>query len=255
MSVERILCKIALVGATSLTIMAIGSPASAQTYTIGVENTAYLPAYSFEDGEYRGYARRMLDAFAQDSGYRFEYRSMPVIRLFASLVAGDIDLKFPDNAYWAQDVKKGQTVIYSQPAVAYIDGVSVLANRKGAAIDTVKTLGIVRGFTAWDWLDRIKNGSVALHENNSFTALLETTLAERNNGAYGNIAVVQYQLRQVLKKPGALVFDPSLPHTRSNYHLSTIKHPDLIRKFDLWLAQNAERLAQWKQELGVDVTM
>lgn len=255
MSVGQFLSKTALVGITGLALMAIGASAQAQTYSIGVENTAYLPAYSFEDGEYRGYARRMLDAFAQDHGYRFDYRPMPVIRLFSALVGGDIDMKFPDNAYWAQDTKKGHPVVYSQPAIAYIDGVSVLANRKGAPIDTIKSLGIVRGFTAWDWLDRIKSGSVTLHENNSFTALLETTLAERNNGAYGNVAVVQYQLRHVLKKPNALVFDPSLPHTRSNYHLSTIKHPELIAKFDQWLSQNAARLAGWKQELGVENTM
>jgi hypothetical protein len=231
-----------------------GAPvaAHAQTFNVGVENSQYLPAYTYEDGEYKGFARTLLDAFAVDKGYKFDYRPMPVIRLFAELVAGNIDLKFPDNAMWAPDMKKGQPVVYSDPVVAYVDGISLPPAARGKAVESVHMLGLVRGFTPYEWQDRINAGAVSLHENNSFTALLETTIAGRNDGAYANVAVVNYQLDAVLKKPGALVYDPGLPHTRSHYHLSTIKHPGLIGEFNAWMAANAGRIAQMKAAFGVE---
>lgn len=235
----------------SLTVVGTGT-ARAQTYSVGVENNQYLPAYGYVDGEYRGFARALLDAFAADKGYRFDYRPLPVIRLFAALVGGDIDLKFPDNAMWSADMKASQTVTYSDPVMAYIDGVNVLPDRKGRSVDSIRTLGLVRGFTAWDWQDRIKAGTVTLHESNSFTALLETTIVARNDGAYANVAVVHHQLETVLNKPGALVFDPSLPHTRSHYHLSSIKHPQLVAEFNGWMAANAASIARLKAEFAVE---
>lgn len=229
-------------------------PAAAEDrlLTIGVENNQYMPAYSYEDGEYKGFARVVLDAFAKDRGYRFEYRAMPVVRLFAAFFNGEVDLKFPDNVMWSGDLKKDKAVAYSEPVVAYIDGVSVLPDRKGRPVDQIRTLGLVRGFTAWDWQDRLKAGTVALHENNNFTALLETAIAGRNDGAYANVAVVNHQLDKVLGKPGALMFDPSLPHTRSHYHLSSIRHPEVIEAFNGWLAANRDRIAGMKAEFGVE---
>jgi polar amino acid transport system substrate-binding protein len=227
-------------------------PARAQTLTVGVESSQYLPAYSYENGEYTGFARALLDAFAQDKGYRLEYKALPVVRLFSELLAGNIDLKFPDNAMWSASQKAGHDVVYSVPVIAYVDGVSVVPASKGMSVEAVRSLGLMRGFTAWDWRDRITAGTVSLHENNSFPALLETTIAGRNNGAYANVAVVNHQLERVLRKPGALVFDPGLPHTRSHYHLSSIKRPEVIAAFNAWMAANTDRVARMKAEFQVE---
>lgn len=241
-----------IAGATLACLIGGTAAAGDRLLTIGVENNQYMPAYSYEDGEYKGFARAVLDAFAKDKGYRFEYRAMPVVRLFTAFVNGEVDLKFPDNAMWSGDMKKDKTVTYSDPVVAYVDGVSVRPDRKGQPADSVKSLGLVRGFTAWDWQDRLKAGAVTLHENNNFTALLETAIAGRNDGAYANVAVVNHQLDKVLGKPGALAFDPTLPHTRSHYHLSSIKHPDVIGAFNGWLAANRDLVAGLKVEFGVE---
>lgn len=237
-----------------LTVLAItgGMGARAATFSVGVEDVRYLPVYSYEDGEYKGFARAILDAFAKDEGYDFDYRPFPVVRLFNEFVAGDVDFKFPDNTMWSAELKRGHIVAYSDPVVAYIDGVSVLPVNKNKGVDAIKTLGAVRGFTAWDWMDRIKAGAVELHENNSFDALLRTTIAGRNDGAYGSVAVVNYQLDHVLREPGALVYDPTLPHTMSHYALSSIKHPEIIKRFNAWMSANADRIATLKAGYGVE---
>lgn len=241
-----------VIALTGLGVWLAAVPAAAQTYVVGVENIEYFPQYTYRDGEYGGFGRAVLDAFAKARGYRFEYRALPVSRLFATFVAGDVDLKYPDNAYWSADMKKGYAVVYSDPVVAYIDGVSVLPGQAGKGPDAIRTLGIVRGFTAWDWQDRIAAGKVEVQENNSFTALLEQTLVGRVDGAYGNVAVVNHLLSSVVKRPGMLAFDPGLPHTRSHYHLSSIRHPQLVAEFNSWMKGNEATLAALKAEYGVE---
>lgn len=241
-----------LAGVGLLFSVAVAPGALAQTYLVGVENIEYFPQYAYRDGEYLGFARALLDRFAKDKGYSFEYRALPVARLFASFVEGSLDLKYPDNAYWSADIKKGSAVVYSQPVVAYVDGVNVPRAAVGKGPDAIKALGIVRGFTAWDWLDRIGAGKVDLRENNSFTALLKQTTMGRVDGAYGNVAVVNHLLEADLKEPGALVFDPGLPHTRSNYHLSSIRHPKLIEEFNGWMAANTAVIDALKTEYAVE---
>lgn len=232
-------------------ILGLAGNARSETFTIGVENIEYYPAYSFEDGEYKGFARALLDAFAKDRGHNFDYRPLPVGRLYSTFLQGDLDFKFPDNATWAGDQKAGKTVIYSDRVFAYVDGVSVLSAQKGRPADTVKSLGIVRGFTAWDWLDRIKAGTLTLHENSSFRSLLLTTIAGRNEGAFGNIDVIHYQLEKI-GQPGALVFDPGLPHTKGYYHLSSMKHPALLSDFNAWMAANTNLLIRLKADYGIE---
>jgi polar amino acid transport system substrate-binding protein len=230
-------------------------PASAlETYVVGVESMVYLPHYEFSDGEYRGFAAALLNAFAADKSYRFDYRPLPVARLFASLVSGDIDFKYPDNAVWAGELKKGKGVVYSDPVVSVINGVVVQPDNKGKGLAAIKTLGMVRGFTAFEWRPRVEAGHVALVENSSFVGLVQQAAIGRVDGAYANVAVVRYILETVLKEPGALVFDPDLPHTPTSYALSSVKHPKVIGEFNAWLAANAVRVAKMKAEYGVSET-
>ncbi len=213
--------------------------AQADSYTIGVEELDYYPLYAY-DGDFKGYARDLLDAFAADSGHTFTYKAYPVARLFdVYLTTDSLDFKYPDNPYWNEDAKKGKNVVYSEPTVEYIDGVSVKPENANITVDELKTLGIIRGFTPWDYLDLIKKGTVAVDEVNDYSALLRKTMADRTKGSYSNVVVVQYQLQKI-GKPGALVFAEGLPHTKSAYHLSTIKHPEIIKEFNEWMASHSD---------------
>ncbi|OIQ86452.1 bacterial extracellular solute-binding protein, family 3 [mine drainage metagenome] len=247
----------AVTGCAALVIGCAGlaqgtAQAAPPQFVVGVENINYLPYYSGDQGQYGGFARALLDAYAADRGYRFTYRPLPITRLFRELVAGVIDFKFPDNPLWQAALKQGHAVAYSDPVADYVDGVLVLPQNYGKGPAAIHSLGTVRGFTAYDWLDRIKGGSVRLEENPSFSGLMLQGMAQRVDGVYANVAVSYQTLEQRLHKTGGLVFDPGLPHSRSSYRLSTVKHPEIVADFNRWLAANRTRVDKMKHDWGVD---
>lgn len=226
--------------------------AAEKNYVIGVEDLDYYPAYTVRDGNYVGFARDLLDAFAKEQGYRFEYRPYPVNRLFASFYQGQVDFKFPDNPYWQGELRSGKNITYSGPVIHYIDGGLVRPEMKDATPDQVKTLVTVAGFTPWAWLDLIKSKQVALRENANFTSLAQQVISKRVDAAYASVAVINYQLDQVLKSPGALVFNPKLPHSRDSYFLSTLKYPEVIAEFDAWQKRRQDFVRTLKKKYAVE---
>lgn len=240
------------IAATAAVLVALSAvPAAAETFTVGVEDLKYYPHYSFEDGAYKGFGRAVLDAFAADARHTFVYEPMPVKRLFQALVDKSVDFKYPDNATWSADMKDGKGVVYSAPVVRYIDGVVVLPEKAGAGADAIATLGTVRGFTPFAWLERVEAGKVTLTENSDYDALLMQTIRGRVDGAYANVDVARWRLREVLGQPEALVFDATLPHADDHYHLSTATQPAVLEEFNAWLAANQGTVAALKAEYGL----
>lgn len=234
--------------------LALASPSFAATrYVIGVEDISYLPYYTTDGKEYSGFARDLLDGFAKEAGIEFEYNPLPINNLFGKFLAPNskLDFKFPDNETWAQDLKKGSKLIYSNAVVEYTDGVMVTPARHGKGKDHIKKLATFRGFTAWDFLGDIKSRKIEIKENDSMTGLLQQTIKGFVDGAYVNISVARYILRHNLKKESELLFDEGLPHTRSSYKLSTIKHPDIVKKFNEYVEKNKTNTLLLKQKWGI----
>lgn len=238
--------------AATLSLGEIAAAATGQTFTIGVEDLDYYPVYAIQNGSYSGYARELLDAFAKDRNYRFDYKPFPVNRLFASFFQGQVDFKFPDNPYWQKDLRAGKNIIYSSAVATYIDGTLVRPEMRDATPDKIKTLVTVAGFTPWAWQDQIKNQQVALRENANFTALAQQVIARRVDAAYASVAVVNHQLDHVLKTPGALVFNSKLPHSRDHYFLSTLTHPEVIAEFDAWQKNKQDLVRSLKKKYAVE---
>jgi len=224
---------------------------TSKTFIVGVEDNRYLPHYAYIDGEYRGFGRAVLDAFFTAKGYKYRYRALPVARLFRSFVWGEVDFKYPDNAYWSKELKDGKDVVYSSPITSTTDGVSVRPDRKGRGLDSIRLLGTVRGFTAWSWIEHVKAGRVVISENDSSIRLIRQAIIGRVDGAFANVEVIKYLLENELKQPDALVFDPGLPFTRSHYHLSSIKHPNVIEEFNAWAKNNIELINNLKKKFGI----
>lgn len=226
----------------------------AQTeYTVVVQDYADFPPYSsYKEKVYAGFNRELLDLFASSKGYKFKYVAFPVKRLFFEFVNGVGDMKYPDNPKWALHIKKDAPIVYSDPVVTYIDGVMVQPSKKGNHIDTVKNLGVVAGWTPWVYMKRKKAGQVKLLENSSYEGLLKQAIFGRNDGAYSNVSTSQYYLKNVLKKPGALVFDDSLLHVKSARTLSSIKHPALIGEFNAFLKSHVKEITVLKDKYSVE---
>lgn len=221
--------------------------ASAATYIVGVEDLDYLPHYSSKNGEYEGYGRDLLDAFAKDAGHELVYRSLPIKRLFRSLITGEIDLKYPDNVYWGIEMKQNAPVIYSEPVVGYIDGMVVKKEDVGKGKDHLKVIGTLRGFTPWEYMKDIDFGRITVSESGSYQALVSQLVKGRIDSVYANVDVVLYNL----KEKGVLLFDESLPYTKSNYHLSTIEHRELMNQFNIWLKENTDKINLIKKKYNL----
>ncbi len=238
--------------ALALWLAAFPAQAEGPAYVVGVEQLDYFPLYAVREGRYVGAAREILDAFAADAGLRLEYRPLPVKRLYSDLLTGEIDFKFPDSPDWAGEQKRGHRVVYSAPVIEFIDGVMVTPERRGRGLDGFRVLGTVAGFTPFAWLDTIAAGEVTLVENPRFALLLRQVQTGRVDGAYANIAAANHALDAELNMPGALVFDPGLPHARDHYRLSTTRHAEVIAAFDAWLSANPGRVAAIKERLGAE---
>ncbi|KPA14393.1 Extracellular solute-binding protein, family 3 [Candidatus Magnetomorum sp. HK-1] len=224
-----------------------------KTFTIGVEAQKYYPQFDNEGGkEYFGFAKDLLDMFANYKGYKFEYKIRPIKRLFSEFVEKKaFDFKYPDNPVWQSDMKKDKKVVYSDSVVKYIDGVIVLVENKSKQLSEFKTLGTVRGFTPYPYLDLIQKQQVNLSENNNFISLMKQILKKRIDGAYSNISVARYNIKEILRIPDALVFNPNLPHIKDSYYLSSIKQPQVIQEFNQFLKDKKTQIDQMKKQYNL----
>jgi hypothetical protein len=230
-------------------LLGAGAPAQSAEFTVGVEDLDYYPHYRADpDGGFSGYARAVLDAFAADVGHRFSYRPLPVNRLYAEFVAGKVDFKYPDNAFWGKLAKAGAEVRYSAPVTSYVDGLLVLP--EAATATDIGTIGSVAGFTPFPYQAAIDAQSMKLETRLNLEQLLRGVLVGRLPAAYVNIDVARHALR-AMGEEGRLVFNEAMPADRGHYHLSSIAHPQVIEAFDAWLASHADTLAALRQEYGL----
>lgn len=227
-------------------------PSAAQeVIRVGVELQPYQPYSAVESGEYRGYARDLLDAFATEHGYQFVYTPLPVRRLLGDFLDGRIDLKFPDHPQWNAEQKAGHDIHYSNPAAPYIDGILVKPPQLGQGLARIQLLGTQNGFTPWPYLSEIRSGRIKLIQANQIESLLLMAINDRVDAVYLNPRVVARQLSKMNLPARALLLDPQLPHVEDHYYLSSIHHPQLIEAFNRFLEERAEQVAAIRLRHGL----
>ncbi|WP_088332879.1 transporter substrate-binding domain-containing protein [Lacimicrobium sp. SS2-24] len=224
---------------------------SAEDYVVGVEDLNYLPFAEVENGQYKGFFRDLLDKFGEDSAHNFSYKPMPIKRLMDQMISKKIDLKIPDSSFWASDAKEGKGVVYSQPITIYIDGIMVTPEKKGAGYDTIKSIATVRGFTPFPYMKAIEAGRISVAETSTLESVKKMVVMGRTDGGFVNVSVMNRLLKDVWNTPGAMVFDEELPDARSPISVSTAMHPELIKEFDTWLANNSSWVQQLREKYEV----
>lgn len=222
---------------TAITALSGYGFAEKRTYVVGVENINHYPHYTIEENQWTGFGREVLDAFAKKHGYRFIYKPYPVKRLMEQNWKQKIDLMFPDNPIWLAERKKGINIHYSDTFVEVIEGTMVLPENKGTGVGRIKKLGIIMGFTAVSYSDYISKGEIEIKEGYDSQSLLSMTKMGRIDGAYMAVDCAYHILKDVMKAPGSLVFDPDLPYDKYAYLLSTTNYPKLIDKFNTFIAE------------------
>lgn len=232
-------------------LLPAAGPVAADHFVIGVEDLDYAPIMGpGPGGEFRGYARELLDLFARRQGHSFEYRPLPNRRLTLEHAAGHLDAVFPDNPSWKADAKQAQTLTYSEPAVPFQDAVMVPAARRD---QVPRELGILRGFTPKRFVPLIESGQLHVTEAGDPGQLMRMVLAGRVDAVHLALPVARHQLAQI-DQPGALVPTTALPSARYelHYRLSSAQHPELIRQFDKFLHEEAAALTALQRRYGLD---
>jgi len=224
--------------------------AEEKSYVIGVEDIDHLPYYKGEKIRYEGFSRVLLDRFAEKQHYRFTYRPLPIKRLFRDFVKQKFDFKYPDNPGWSADMKKGKNIRYSTSAVSVVTGVMVLPENRTRPLEKFRTLGCMMGYTVSAYADLIKAGKVRKVEvgTTDFASLLKMAKLKRVDGVYITVDVGNYHLREIVKDPDALIFNPSLPYDVYKFSLSSIKHPEVIEEFDEFMTEEKAFVEQLKKE-------
>lgn len=226
-----------------------GAATPVQEYRVGVEEVDYYPIYSAvpPDHHYRGYARDLLDLFATRENLRLVYVALPVRRLSHAYRNGQLDLVFPDNPRWDVELKPAN-VRYSQSVLRFQDAMLVLPKRLGQPRERFRKLGFIRGFTPWKFQDDIVAGRVQIHEAPNPEGLIRMTLAGYIDAANMARQVAHFHLKR-LGHPDSLVVEPTLlPLRDSDYHLSSIRHPQLIRRFDAFLLRERQAVQALKNK-------
>jgi hypothetical protein len=224
------------------------SLAQADSVTVGIENLDYYPYYSSSGGNNTGAAIALFEKFSKDSEHEIKFKALPVARLLPTFLTNNIRYKFPANPNWAKGAKVGIDIVYSEPVFKFTDGVLVKAENKGKGI---KKLGVVRGFTAWDFLDKIESGEVKVTEGSNLESMVKMLDLNRIDGLYCNINVAKYIVKKVLSNSDGIIFDDSLPHTTSNYHLASRGSTKLIEDFNAFLIKEKSFIQDVKKQHGI----
>jgi hypothetical protein len=225
----------------------------ATTYDIGTEDVEYYPHYgktSPTSSEFEGFARLFFDDFSAKKHVSIEYVPLPIKRLYSYLfVSKTIGFKYPDSPNWnaEQKSKINHEIYYSEPIVSYIDGIFVHKDNVNLTLDNIKTLGVIRGFTPEPFIDYVEQKKLSIFEYSRSEHLLMALKLKRIEAAYINVDVANYQIKS--KGISGVVFQPGLPFTKGMYHISTLKHPDVINLIDQYIKENGQHILKLKEKL------
>lgn len=220
--------------------------AASQEFVIGVEDVPYYPLFDFQQNK-PNFTTELLDEFARSKGYNFRYLSLPIKRSHKWLVDEDIDFKYPDNERWLGNKTNPENLVFSDPTLKLVGGTLVLAKNLNKSINDFKIVGTLLGFYPTLWVDEIKAGKVTLYENSSTMVLIQQALREQIDGLTLDPSVVEYHLQR-LGRSGELVLNQHYQYQIYNYHLSTIKHANIITEFNAFLAQHQSFLQSLHQK-------
>lgn len=220
----------------------------ADEFKVGVEELNYLPYFDGSGKQYNGYARELLDRFANSNGHKFIYVARPVARLYQEFLSGKVDFKFPDNPLWKKDLKMGKAVQYSVPLANSTDG--VMMPIADMAKNEIKTIGIVNGFEPWPYMDQIKSGKIIIATTTDLESLLKQVSLKRIDGAYFNVLVAGKKINE-LELSKEISYNSKLPHADNAFTLSTIKKTKILKELDEYILKNAKLVSALKKKYGL----
>ena len=193
---------------------------SVQTIQLGVEDINYYPIYGtfdFEDNQLKDYEGLSADIFRLFNKSQIEYEIIfnprPIKRLYVEFLSKNSNL----------------------------DGAFVLNENKNLNLNNLKSIGILAGFSAIGYEEKIRSGKVIIEESFNVNSLLEKLLRNRIDAVYLSKFVMTCKT-QKLKKSNLVLFSNKLPNSSGYYYISTSKHPKFIKIFNEFLNNKKETI-------------
>ncbi|MCX4028000.1 hypothetical protein H0A36_19870 [Endozoicomonas sp. SM1973] len=100
----------------------------------------------------------------------------------------------------------------------------------------------------------IDQKKVTIYRSSDAPNLLEMVILGRVDGADMELSVANFHLQRMVKLK-SLIVDPDLPYVLNPFHLSTIKHPEIIQEFNMFLKENEKKLTSIKQSMNIIETI
>lgn len=210
---------------------------------IGVEVTDYSPYFYLDaQSNYQGAAREIIDLFAQHQEVLLNYDAMPVPRLFREFVKGQIDLKFPDNPLWSASLNSDVKVFYSQPVFKIKESLLVLKQAgEEVAKSNITKVGTILGFSVPGIAQAVANNELETVKTQEVEQLIHMLMSNRVDAVYFNESVA-LSISKKMYPNKVLSTHSQYPAFQYAYHLSSIKHPELIEAFNSFLISHAKQV-------------
>jgi polar amino acid transport system substrate-binding protein len=211
----------------------------AKNIVIGVEDISYFPYFDYTTSE-TTLSKAILDRFAADNGYTITYVALPIKQFSKWLYENDIDFKYPDNQRWHATENKVHSAEYFSKPIFYLRaGTVVLQENQDKPKSFFKNLGMISGFDPTLWKDEIAKKEVNILADTSPKVLIKHLTNGLVDGVDIDIAVANFYLNN-LGLAKQLAYSRVLTQDVFSHQLSTIKYPEIIKQFNLWLAQNSD---------------
>ena len=220
--------------------------------TFGVEITDYSPYFSLDKNlRYQGAARDIFDLFSHNIQQTPHYDAMPVPRLFSEFAKGNVDLKFPDNPLWSASLPTQVKVFYSQPVFQINETLLVIKQESGEiAKQDIDKVGTILGFSLPGIAEPVANNEFETVKTKEVEQLIHMLVSDRVQGVYFNESVAM-KITQKMYPNKQLAQHSQYPPFQYAYHLSSIKHPELIEAFNSFLISHAEQVAKIRSRYGL----
>lgn len=220
-----------------------------QEFIIGVEEVSYYPLYDFSatDTNKPSFSKDLLTAFFEQHNYSYRFIAFPIKRFNKWYVEKGIDFKFPDNVRWRDDKENKLNITFSQSVVKLMAGTYVLKSNAKYKRDDIKKLATILGFVPTLWFDKVESKELKLIEDNSPYGIVKHMLHGNVDATNIDANVIRYNLK-LLANPEAIILNTNIKHEVYSYHLSSIKHPEIIKQFDDFLQNNPSLLQQLKKK-------
>jgi hypothetical protein len=238
---------LSLVSTAVSLIITISIATTCVAATICVEDFDYYPHYDFQNPPGRGYAAELFELFRITSGIDIRIVPLPVKRLQNTPYC---DLIYPDNPQWHLARGSDKNLTFSEQVTGIIGATVVRTGQANLTLSKLKTIAIVRGFTPDHLLTVQPEYKFKLIETKDAAAALMMLLKNRVDAADVEWHVAEYQLA-VAGFAGAVKIGQQLPISTVGFHLSSKHNPELIREFNLFLLEHAEKVTMLKSKFNL----